>query len=186
MSCRSYLELPGLVGGAERYAYELARHMAERVPTTLVSFGPIAHTEMAGALEVRRLRTQWYVEGQQANPLATALFRAVHGAALVHFHQQFVLASSLGALYCRVIARPAVVTHHGGGGLDLSQYVPTKRLFQRHLHVSEYSRRTMRQDRAAWSHVIWGGVDATRFSPTRLRKEGAPSYTSGEYCRTRE
>ena len=138
--------------------------MAERVPTTLVSFGPTAHTEMTGALEVRRLRTQWYVEGQQANPLAAALFRAIHGAALVHFHQQFVLASSLGALYCRLIGRPAVVTHHGGGGFDLSQFVPTKRIFQRHLHVSEYSRRTMRQDRASWSHVIWGGVDNTKFS----------------------
>ena len=27
----------GIVGGAERYALELARHMAERVPTTLVN-----------------------------------------------------------------------------------------------------------------------------------------------------
>jgi hypothetical protein len=30
----------GIVGGAERYAFELARHMADRVPTRLVSFGP--------------------------------------------------------------------------------------------------------------------------------------------------
>ena len=29
----------GVVGGAERYALELARQMADRVPTTLVTFG---------------------------------------------------------------------------------------------------------------------------------------------------
>jgi len=29
----------GLVGGAERYVFELARHMAERVDTRLVTFG---------------------------------------------------------------------------------------------------------------------------------------------------
>jgi len=31
----------GVVGGAERYALELARQMADRVPTTLVTFGAI-------------------------------------------------------------------------------------------------------------------------------------------------
>jgi len=154
----------GLVGGAERYAYELARHMAERVPTTLLSFGPEGHVETVGGLEVRRLRTQWDVQGQRANPLALGLFRACHSAALVHFHQQFVLASSLGALYCRLIGTPAVVTNHGGGALDLSQYMPTKRIFRRHLHVSEYSRATMRQEHAWWSQVIWGGVDLMKFA----------------------
>ena len=29
----------GIVGGAERYALELARHMADEVPTRLVAFG---------------------------------------------------------------------------------------------------------------------------------------------------
>ena len=34
----------GIVGGAERYALELARNMAERVPTRLVSFGERARS----------------------------------------------------------------------------------------------------------------------------------------------
>ena len=29
----------GIIGGAERYSFELARYMAERVPTRLISFG---------------------------------------------------------------------------------------------------------------------------------------------------
>ena len=42
----------GVVGGAERYAYELARHMADRVPTTLVAFGPERDVKMEGKLTV--------------------------------------------------------------------------------------------------------------------------------------
>ena len=34
----------GIIGGAERYSFELARHMAERVPTELISFGPRERT----------------------------------------------------------------------------------------------------------------------------------------------
>ena len=38
----------GIVGGAERYVLELARHMAERVPTRLVTFGRRERTERVG------------------------------------------------------------------------------------------------------------------------------------------
>ena len=43
----------GIVGGAERYALELARHMADRVPTRLVSFGPSDASSREGNLDVR-------------------------------------------------------------------------------------------------------------------------------------
>ena len=45
----------GTVGGAERYALELARHMAEIVPTTLLSFGERKRNETVGALRIRVL-----------------------------------------------------------------------------------------------------------------------------------
>ena len=45
----------GIVGGAERYAFELARHMATRVPTTLVTFGDPRRHETVGSLDVRVL-----------------------------------------------------------------------------------------------------------------------------------
>ena len=34
----------GIIGGAERYSFELARHMADHVPTELISFGPRERT----------------------------------------------------------------------------------------------------------------------------------------------
>jgi hypothetical protein len=41
------------VGGGERYAYELARHMSRATPTRLVAFGNRAEAFRDGGLEVR-------------------------------------------------------------------------------------------------------------------------------------
>ena len=49
----------GIIGGAERYALELARHMAERVPTRLVTFGESAQETRIGNLDVRVIANAW-------------------------------------------------------------------------------------------------------------------------------
>src|ERR1051326_3994650 len=53
----------GVVGGAERYAFELARHMAEATPTRMVTFGEEARDERVGDLRIRVLGHPWYVRG---------------------------------------------------------------------------------------------------------------------------
>ena len=56
-------------------------------------------------------------------------------------------------------------TDLGGGGWDISAYVSTDRLFHGHLHISEYPRHVFGHDGLPAAHVIYGGVDTTRFSP---------------------
>src|SRR4029077_16938897 len=85
----------GVVGGAERYSYELARHMADVVPTKLVSFGPRGRRETQGNLELQVLGEPWWVRGQQSNPFSLGLFAALKDGNVIHCHQQHVLASSL-------------------------------------------------------------------------------------------
>jgi glycosyltransferase involved in cell wall biosynthesis len=167
----------GIVGGAERYALELARHMAARVPTTLVTFGDQERHETLGGLSVRVLGGARYVRGQRTNPVSAALLGELRRADVVHCHQRHVLASSLSALACRLTRRRVFVTDLGGGGWDVSAYVPTARWFHAHLHVSEYSRRVHGQDTDPRSHVILGGVDAEKFSPAV--PEGATEGKSG-------
>ena len=87
----------GVVGGAERYAFELARAMAESVPTTLVTFGDADADEMMGPLRVLTLGDPWYVRGQRSNPVSLRLLGALGAADVVHCHQHHVLASSLAA-----------------------------------------------------------------------------------------
>src|SRR5260370_3945969 len=62
----------GYFGGAERYVFELARHMAQEVPTTLDRFGR-EHRETAGRLRIRVLGKPWYVRGQRLQPLHAVL-----------------------------------------------------------------------------------------------------------------
>jgi glycosyltransferase involved in cell wall biosynthesis len=155
----------GVVGGAERYAFELARAMAESVPTTLVTFGGADADEMVGPLRVRTLGDPWYVRGQHSNPVSLRLFGALHDADVVHCHQHHVLTSSLAAVWCRLIGRRIFVSDLGGGGWDVSAYVSTDRWFHGHLHLSEYSRSVFGHASSARARVVGGGVDTVKFSP---------------------
>lgn len=167
----------GVVGGAERYALELARHMAEVAPTALVTFGDEGRRETLGGLKVRVLGGPWYVRGQRTNPVSGKLLAEVLQANVVHCHQQHVLSSSLAAALCRVSGRRVFVSDLGGGGWDVSAYVSTDRWYHGHLHLSEYSRRTAGHAGSTRAHVIMGGVDADKFSPL---KSSAASAAEGD------
>jgi glycosyltransferase involved in cell wall biosynthesis len=155
----------GTVGGAERYVLELARHMSLRVPTTLVAFGDRDRVTEDGALTIRLVRARHHVRGQRANPIAWAGVREASAADVVHCHQQHLLATSLTALLARLRGRRVFCTDLGGGGWDISAYVSTDRWFHGHLHISRYSRHVFGHDHLATARVIYGGVDADRFSP---------------------
>lgn len=155
----------GVVGGAERYAYELARHMADVVPTTLVTFGDETREEQAGRLQIRVIGRPCFVRGQRTNPFSLSVFRELRQADLIHCHQQHVLISSLTAAWARMTGRRVFVSDLGGGGWDLSAYLDTDPWFHGHLHLSEYSRRIFGHEHHTHAHVIGGGVDVRKFSP---------------------
>jgi len=155
----------GVIGGAERYAFELARYMASRVPTTLLAFGDAAREETDGPLRVRVLGPARYVRGQRANPFTLSLFGELRRADVVHCHQQHIVASSAAALFGRCTGRRVFVSNLGGGGWDVSGYVSTDRWYAGHLHISEYSRRLAGHEGKPWARVILGGVDLEKFSP---------------------
>jgi glycosyltransferase involved in cell wall biosynthesis len=155
----------GIVGGAERYALELARHMADRVPTRLVSFGPHGERTREGNLDVQVFGGAWHVRGQRTNPFTLRIIPEILRADVVHCHQHHVLMSSATAAICRMTGRRVFATDLGGGGWDVSAYVSTDSWFDAHLHISEYSRHISRHDNSVWARVILGGVDTAKFSP---------------------
>ena len=164
----------GVIGGAERYAFELARHMADVVATTLVTFGEKNSEETFGPLKVKVLGNAHFIRGQRTNPISLPFFTAVWNADVVHCHQQHVVASSAAAAACRLSKRKVFVSDLGGGGWDISGYVSTDRWYNGHLHISEYSRALSRRSDDSRAHVILGGVDTERFSPdwSLSRSEG--------------
>jgi glycosyltransferase involved in cell wall biosynthesis len=154
------------MGGAERYALELARHMAVEVPTSLVCFGNGEDSyEREGQLEIHVIGNAWCVRGQRQNPMALRLWRDLQKAQVVHCHQQHILASSFSAAACRLTGRKVFVSDLGGGGWDVSAYISTDRWYHGHLHISEYSRTIFGHANERRAHVILGGVDTEKFSP---------------------
>ncbi|HLH76659.1 MAG TPA: glycosyltransferase family 4 protein [Candidatus Binataceae bacterium] len=154
----------GIIGGAERYVYELARHMARVTPTTLVTFGSHDRREARDGLSIVVLGRPWYPRGQRANPVSFKLFAQLRGADVVHCHQQHILSSTLAAAYCRLTRRPVFVTDLGGGGWDVSAYISTDRWYRGRLHLSQYSR-GLAHGASDADHVILGGVDSEKFAP---------------------
>ena len=167
----------GIMGGAERYAFELARFMANQAPTRLLSFGECGRWERKGCLSVRVIGRPWYVAGQRTNPLAAALFSEILKATVVHCHQRHVLASSLAALFCRLTRRRVFTTDLGGGGWDLSGYIDTDRWYDGHLHISDFSRHVYQHDHLNSARVIRGGVDTEKFSPADVKRQARVVYS---------
>ncbi len=155
----------GIVGGAERYAYELARHMARVTPTTLLTFGSQRDLYYEQSLRVVIVDQAWHIRGNRHNPFALEAVRRLAEADIVHCHQRYIVMSSIAALFCRLSGRKVVVTDLGGGGWDFSSYISTDRWFHAHLHISQYSRRHTGHADKPFAHVIYGGVDTDRFCP---------------------
>jgi glycosyltransferase involved in cell wall biosynthesis len=155
----------GIFGGAERYALELARYMAEQTPTRLVTFSDKPAHKSVGQLDVRVLAPAWRIRGQPSNSFHSGLIRHLAWSNVVHCHQRAIVASSFSAAFCRATGRRVFVSDLGGGGWDISAYVSTDKWFHAHLHISEYSRSLA--GRSGWDRtdVILGGVDTDRFSP---------------------
>jgi glycosyltransferase involved in cell wall biosynthesis len=155
----------GIVGGAERYALELARHMAVETPTRLVTFGDVDEEHAVGELHVRVLANGWAVRGQRTNRWSPSVIGEIRRADVVHCHQQHVLMSSTAAAVCRLTGRRVFATDLGGGGWDVSAYTSTDRWFHGHLHISEYSRAVFGHKSNRRARVILGGVDTDVFAP---------------------
>lgn len=156
----------GLFGGGERYPLELARHMADLVPTRLVTFADRPRRERIGKLDVIALGSPWYVRGQRNNPVHPGVVRQIAWATVVHCHQRFVLGSSLAAVVCRLTGRKVFVSDLGGGGWDLSARLPAiQRCYHGFLHISRYSQTLSGHDAEPRARVILGGVDTAKFSP---------------------
>jgi glycosyltransferase involved in cell wall biosynthesis len=156
----------GAFGGAERYSFEVARHMARMTPTTLVSFTerPRRFTTPDG-LRVWAIGPPWYVRGQRFNPVHPALARAVAAADVIHCHQPYTLAAELAALLGRASGRRVFASDLGGGGWGFASRLKTDDWFHGHLHLSAYSREVSGHGSRAGAEVIYGGVDTDLFSP---------------------
>ena len=153
--------------------FELARHMAEVTPITLLTFGEREMNECAGRPRIHVLGNPWYVRGQRFNRLAWRMLRELRTTdanslpSAAHPGKQ-----RRRAAFARLTGRRVFVSDLGGGGWDIPAYVSTDRWFNGHLHISEYSRTIAGHRGKPWAHIILGGVDAGSFTePVRSARQ---------------
>ena len=153
----------GLFGGGERYPLELARALAGHVDCELLTFGPRAAAwREPGGLRVRVLRRIGRLRGHPAHPIAPQLAWSLGGAEIVHTHQLRSAPSRIAAAAAAVAGQHRVTTDHGLGGGGWGGLLPL--LFERFLTVSRFSADNLGVP-AERTHVIYGGVDPSRFHP---------------------
>ena len=155
----------GVFGGAERFALELARSMADRVPTTLVSFGAVPMSRRDGDLRVEVVRNLIPYRRFKFDPIGPLMIPHLARADVIHYHQTHTMMASLALVLGRLTGRRVFTSHLGGAGQGLHRLIDVTRWYHGHLHISDYSRRVFGHAALSTAAVIYGGVDTNVFSP---------------------
>ena len=166
-----------IFGGAERFALELARAMARRVPTTLISFGKKPARLKLDHLDVRVLRNWIHFRRFKFNPMTPMLMPHLASADIIHIHQPETLAASLALPLARLTGKPIFSTHHGGSGFGLHRVVNVTNWYKGYLHVSRFSQSAFGHAENPTARPIYAGADTDQFSPDpNVPRDGGPVF----------
>jgi glycosyltransferase involved in cell wall biosynthesis len=169
--CPTYFSPQSVIAGAERYSYELAKAMARRTPTRLVTFGDEAFERREGALTVRCHRRWTYVRRNRKNPFTLALVSDVLWSSVVHCLQFQTVTTDLAILTGAAARRRVFITDLAGSAdFSLSYHLPLWRLTRGLLPISKFNE-SLFADLPARKAVIYGGVDTERFRPESRERE---------------
>ena len=163
--CPTYFSPNSVIAGAERYSYNLAKAMSRMTTTSLVTFGPKSFIHNDDALTIRCFKRWFYVDGNKANPFSLAYLKDLLAADVIHCHQFLTVTTDLAILTGLIFRKKVFVTDLGGGtGYSLSCHLPLWKGIRSLLLISEFNRSYFRKLPVS-AKVIYGGVDAARFSP---------------------
>ena len=176
----TYFGEESVIGGGERYAYELARAMSRRHETLLLSFAGAARSFRDGELRVEHLRRR-PSGGLDLSALSPGFLRWIRWTDVIHCHQVHTASTNAAVMWGRLFGKPTFVTDLGGGErYALSYHLPILRWPRAFLLISEYSRRLALEAPARRRpnrlEVVYGGVDAERFSPGRAEAGGGALF----------
>ncbi|MBP7216969.1 MAG: glycosyltransferase family 4 protein [Candidatus Omnitrophica bacterium] len=170
--CPNYLDPDVAVGGAERYAYALAKAMSAKVPVTLVTFGNKSFMRREKMFTFKCFKALGYVNNNTLNPLSLRHLLELKGADIIHCYQfgtVIVDAVFLGALLSR---KKVFVTDLGGTtDFSFSYHLPLWKAIQSFLLVSRHNGKPYLKFPIPQT-IIYGGVDAEKFIPGTQPKLG--------------
>jgi glycosyltransferase involved in cell wall biosynthesis len=148
-----------IMGGGERAAWDLARAVSKRLPTTLVSFGDARWSGRRGELRVEIFPARRFLNAgyDRYDPLSYRFLGELRRADAVHCNQFRVAVSQLAILAAAALGKHVFVTDRGGVGCHFDPVIPVGDYVDRFLLISEFSRRMVAPGRPV--RIIPGGVN---------------------------
>ncbi len=176
----AYFSDQAFIGGGERYAYELAKALAQREEVVFLSFADDPSSHRDGTLLVEHIQRNSFFRGYplHAKPFSPRFVKWIRWADVVHCHQVHTISTDLAVILGKLFRKRVFVTDLGGGDkYALSYHLPILKWADAFLLISEYSGRLWERaplnSRPDSLHVIYGGVDAEKFSPGNGKKSEA-------------
>ena len=127
----TYFDPQSVVGGGERYAYELARAMSRKTDTTFASFSEKTSQRQEGNLRVELIRKN----------RPSRFLKLIAWADIIHCHQVFTVMTDWALLLGNLFKKKVFVTDSGGADrFALSYHLPILRRANAFLLLSQYSK----------------------------------------------
>ena len=172
----THFDSSSVIAGGERYAYGLAKAMARRAETTLITFADKAETRRDGELTIKYAEVLFHIQNV-VNPFCVSFLRDLADVDVIHCFQFRTLVTELAMLYGALRNKKVFVTDLAGGvKYNLSTLLPIWRGVDAFLLISEYNRSLQRRLPVP-IRIIYGGVDEEMFSPGWELKQARVLYT---------
>lgn len=163
----------GIFGGGERYALELAKALAKRTPTRLITFGSRPRREIIDGLEIQVYKPLKYMRNLPTNPLSLGFLKGLVGVDVVHCVFWNSLMIDFANLFAQLTGKKVFVTDVGGGGnISLLNWLPLAKWVDGYLLIAEQGGKQFETFRSRW-HIIYAGINTERYRPDPLvKREG--------------
>lgn len=164
----TYFSSESILGGAERFAMELAKAMSRYVSTEIISFGQsnkIIH--LSDNLRLYILK-KWNKD--ILNPFNPFFLRRLKGADIIHCLQYMIYPTKLAIIFAKVFKKKIFVTDTGLASPHPTWYFDWSRWIDRFLVISKFSATFLNRHYAS-KEVIYPGVDGERYRPAAQKEK---------------
>lgn len=162
----TYFSDDSVIGGGERFAQELAKHMAKEVSTKLVSFSRRRESlELEGLrVEVFPRRRGW--RGTNLSSWSTGFIRELRDADVIHCHQCFTMTTDVSIIAAKLMGKRVFVIDHGGGDpWTISRFFDVLRFADGIFSHSSFAAPLHNGFPKEKLFIIPAGVDCQKFCP---------------------
>lgn len=153
-----------IMGGGERFVFELSRAMSHHADVRIISFGKKNQLLSDGDLKIRIIKPNFYIKKNLLNPFYLNLYKEFKDADVIHVHQIFTMLTEICIIWARILGKPIFLTDHGGGGRTFLSRFGVAKLATGLLPVSAYSSFQLKKIHHN-RMVIHGGVDEVQYHP---------------------